>query len=886
MEHCQSRLPLAAVIILTLVAVGSLFAQAARPESAAQAKRGQSLEVAQGTAKGQSPFGPTGSISGQVYDADLNVSIEYANIVLRSLRDSSTVTGAVADKDGRFELTGLRPGRYYVELSFIGYHTRTIGDLTVAPGARKDIGRAMLRQAVLPVQGVEATAERPVVTLKIDKKVIDVSHQQTVASGTAVDVLENVPSVKVDPDGTVTLRGSGNFKVLVDGRPSPLDPSEALQQIPASTIDNIELITNPSAKYDPEGMAGIMNVILKKQRQLGVKGIVNARGGTDGSYGGDFLVGYRQGIANLFAGADYNRRQFGRKRLSDRWTVDSTGADTLFTSTSGNNSRYGLPYGARAGGDLQITRENLLSLGGRYGSRSFGSSQTAVYAESTRPGGDMTQLSSIGIVSQAGPVHNYNSVDAFNRNGNFYMLNLDDEQDFGQKKGHQLTAHADLIGRSGQELQSTVLTDSAGDTTSGQRTTGTGPDKELTLKLDYALPLRKDDKLEAGYQSRFDLSRDSSYAEQYNPVTRGFEYQPAYSHAVDFHDNFHALYGLYSGNLSKFGYQLGLRGEYTDRLVRLVDIDSSVTVRGWDLFPTVHASYNFPGEKQVMASYTRRIERPEGWDLEPFVTWFDAYDVRQGNPALKSENIDSYEAGYQMPFGPSQLSADAYYRVTHNVMDDIQSVYPGHDNVILRSAANIGTDYSLGGELTCEYRPRKWWTVSLNGDAYDYRLDVSAQVMTCENGDCTAANSMSCSEGLSPFSLVSQAGTTVHSFIWSGNLTNDFQVLPQTRFQVVARYSAPEVSAQGTESGFYILNASVRQQMFDRKLALVLQVRDILGSGGNQSSTRGPGFYTHSNSMRPARIVSLSLNWNFNNFKLSNRLQNENLDNGGDVPQQ
>ncbi|HTW91290.1 MAG TPA: TonB-dependent receptor [bacterium] len=815
---------MAAVIIITLLSTGALLAQPARP--------------------GNSGFSmPTGTVSGQVYDADLNAPIEYANVVLRSLPDSTQVNGAATDNSGRFTITGVRPGRYFVDLSFIGYRDKRVDNITVGPGAARDLGRLTLKQSALAVQGVEATAERPVVTLKIDKKVIDVAHQQTVASGTAVDVLENVPSVKVDPDGNVTLRGSGNFKVLVDGRPSPLDPSEALQQIPASTIDNIELITNPSAKYDPEGMAGIMNVILKKQRQLGINGIANLRGGTDGSYGGDFLLGYRQGIANLFAGADYNRRQFGRKRQSDRWTVDSTGKDTLFTSTSGNNTRYGLPYGVRAGGDLQVTKQNLLSLGGRYGSRSFGSSQTAVYAESTRPG--------------AG-AYTYNSVDAFNRNGNFYMLNLDDAQDFGKKKGHQLTAHADLVGRSGTELQTTVLTDSAGDTTSGQRTTGTGPDKELTLKLDYALPLRKDDKLEAGYQSRFDLSRDSSYAEQYDPASHSFEYQAAYSHWVDFRDNFHALYGLYSGNLGKFGYQLGLRGEYTDRLVKLLDIDSSVTVRGWDLFPTVHASYNFPGEKQIMASYTRRIERPEGWDLEPFITWFDAYDVRQGDPALKSENIDSYEAGYQMPFGPSQLSVDGYYRVTHNVMDDILSVYPGYQNVILRKSANIGTDRSLGGELTCEYRPRKWWTVSLNDDAYDYRLALDPAIA---------------------------ADSTVHTFIWSGNLTNDFQILPQTRFQVVARYQAPEVSAQGTETGSYIFNASVRQQLFDRKLALVLQVRDILGTGGNQSSTQGPGFYTHSNTMRPARIVSLSLNWNFNNFKLSNRLQNDNIDNGGDTGQ-
>ena len=776
-----------------------------------------------------------GTITGQVYDADINVPIEYANIVLHNQRDSAQVNGAATDKSGRFTLTGVRPGRYFMELSFIGYRTKTIGDITVGPGATRDLGRTTLRQTAMAVEGVEATAERPALTFRIDKKVVDVAHQQTAANGTAVDVLENVPSVKVDPDGNVTMRGSSNFKVLVDGRPSPLDPSEALQQIPASTINNIELITNPSAKYDPEGMTGIINIILKKQRELGVNGIVNLRGGTDGSYGGDFLLGYRQGIANLFFGADYNRRETRNTRVSENQTTQ--GDTTSFVDASGNRSRTGRPYGVRAGTDLQLGTNDKFSFGGRYGNRSFGSSQTAAYAESTRPG--------------TGVLH-YTSIDASSRSGDFYALNVDDVHNFG-REGHELAAHADMTGRGGNELQSTVLTDSTGDTTSARRTDGTGPNTELTLKLDYTLPLREDDKFEAGYESRFDRSKTGTKMYEYDTAAHTYSYEPLYSHSVDFRDDVHALYGLYSGNLSKFGFELGLRGEYTDRLIRLVDIDSSIMVRELDLFPTVHVSYDLSGEKQVMASYTRRIERPDGWDLEPFITWRDAYNVQQGNPGLKPENIDSYEAGYQMPVGPGQLSTDVYYRVTHNVIDDVQSVY--RENVLLETSGNVGTDYSLGGELDLEFRPLKWWNVTLSGDAYHYRL---AGVILGDSFSRT-------------------------SFIWSGNLNNEFQILPGTRLQLNLRYSAPEVASQGTEKGFFMTSAAVKQQLFSRRLSLTLQMRDILNTGRHESTSQGTGFYSLSKSMRQARVVSLGLTWNSNNFKAGRNQQDDNIDNGGDT---
>jgi len=217
--------------------------------------------------------------------------------VLYRQRDSLQVTGTITNREGNFQLTGIRPGLYYLEISFIGYHTNTIDNIEIAAETpQANIGDILLEQTILGVEGTAVVADRPALSYQIDKKVINVSRQTTAQSGTAVDVLENVPSVTVDIEGNVSLRGSENFVVLIDSRPTVLEPADALQQIPASIIESIEIITNPSAKYDPDGISGIINVIMKKKRLQGISGIANLNLGLDEKYGGDFLFSYRKGI--------------------------------------------------------------------------------------------------------------------------------------------------------------------------------------------------------------------------------------------------------------------------------------------------------------------------------------------------------------------------------------------------------------------------------------------------------------------------------------------------------------------------------------------------------------------------------------------------------------
>lgn len=767
-----------------------------------------------------------GVITGQVWDADLSTPIEYANIVLYRQRDSSALTGTVTDAQGRFALRALPPGRFKLEVSFIGYKTKIVPDIQLPPNGKVDLGRINLQQTAIAVPGTEVTAEKPKIEFRIDKKVINVAQNPSLQSGTAVDALENAPAVKVDIEGNVSLRGLSSFTVLIDGRPSPLEGSEALKQIPASTIDRIEVVTNPSVKYDPEGKAGIINVILKKQRQSGISGILNLNGGNNGQFGGNLLLSAKTNIGTFFISPNINRGGFPGTREMQGWTIASNG-DTNYRQSKGTMLFQHQFYGVRAGADFKLTQKDWLSLSGRIGGNRGNRSQSALYREWRTP--DTIAETLTGRTA---------SLD----NGLNFSLSLDAAHNLG-KKGHELTLKLDYSGRSSQD--STQTEESiAGKIRTGKRTIETHQGRPFNLKLDYTLPLREKDKLEAGYQARLRFGpNQETRAANYDTTTGSYISDTLYSYTSTQRDYVHALYSTYSGNWQSFGAMLGLRSEYSGR--RVVINDSGFTpLNQWDLFPSLHLSYSFPQEQQIMASYTRRIERPRGWDLSPFLTYMDAKNVRKGNPDLKPEFIDSYEAGFLLPLGKHRLSLDGYYRITHNVIERFQEIYQG--DIMLHTVKNIGNDQALGLEMALDLLPFRFWNLSLNGDVYDYRL----------KGNLNGKD-------------ISQK-----SFNWNAGLTTDLTFPTGTRIQLRGRYESPSVTAQGTEGGHFWTGISARQALLNRQLILTLSIRDILASSWHENETQGENFYTHIKFSRKGPMVSLGLTYNFNNYKQERRRQN------------
>lgn len=770
-----------------------------------------------------------GTIEGYVYDESSSAPMEFANIVLFRASDSTQVTGTVTNSKGYFILENVRSGNYYIRVSFIGFENKFIDKIQIRGSSKLDLGKIYLRPKSFQTNEVVVSGERAQISYQIDKKVINVAESFSSVSGTAVDVLENIPSVTVDVDGNVSLRGSGNFTVLIDGRPSILQGSEALQQIPASAIESIEIITNPSAKYDAEGTAGIINIVMKKNKNIGISGMLNLNGGLRNKYGGEAVSNFKNKDIQAEIGADYNNRNFYMNILETNWNNDGT--KITYYNSDGRFDRKMNFFGLRGSVTFDLGNKNNISLGGRFGGRDFGGSSNLNYSQ-------WTSLNDIKS--------NYISNTQDNRSGDYYALFANYNHPF-EKKGHEISAEIFFSSRNSIDESNNKLF-LIEEIINGKRTTEDEVDKELRTKIDYTLPLGLNRKFEAGYQGQLEISTEDYSLYELNKSTQQLELIPEFSNKSDFYSNELALYSLYSDKISSFGYQLGLRTEYTGREVKIPATGQEFKVDRWDFFPTLHLSYQIIPGHQVMSSYTRRINRPRGWEFEPFLTWMDAYNVRVGNPSLLPELIDSYELSYQALFGSTVFSLDFYYRITNNKIEHVRSVYS--ENVALQTVQNIGKDYSLGTELFFNFDLIKNWNINLMGNLYNYKIE----------------------------GILSNIPFSRNSFNWNLRLNNNIKLFNTTQLQINFMYNSPTVSSQGRREGFISTNFGIRQDLIGKMLTATLQVRDLFGASKFKSESSSYDFYNYRSAEREWPMVMLNLRFNFNNYKTDRRNQERQND--------
>jgi outer membrane receptor protein involved in Fe transport len=787
---------------------------------------GHSFAQQPGSRQDLSGLPAEGILTGQVVDKADGLPMEYVNIVIYSMHDSSMVNGIITSADGRFRLENIPYGRHYGIANFIGYDKMVIPDIRVTPKQKEvDLGTIFLSPASAELEGVEVTAERVHVEYKIDKKVINVGQDLMAAGNTAIEVLENTPSVQVDIEGNVTLRGSSNFTVLIDGRPSILTGSDALQQIPASTIDQIEIITNPSARYDPDGVGGIINVVLKKQRRPGINGVVNLSVGSKNKYRGDILLNYRTGKLNVFGGVDYNHFEFSMRGRNE---YESFMTDTIFYRHSdfrGNMNRKG--YGIKGGVDFFLNDKNTFNLSGRYGGFAF----------------NRTMRSSRQLFYEPASTHQYSrSVSTMNRESDFYELSLGHTLKFNNK-GHQLDFLAFFSNRDGDNAQDqeNYLTDAGwniiDDSPDILRIEEDSDDRDIRLKLDYSRPVGQEGKLEAGYQSRFEGQHETYDFYDWNYALGQWIENPDFVSESDFTRNIHAVYGMYSNTSGSFGYQAGLRGEYTDRRIENQLSPEAYIIDRFDLFPTLHLSRQFEGGHQAMASYGRRINRPRGRELDPFIHYFDPYNVRQGNPALEPEYIDSYELSYQKRLKTGFVSFETYYRINKNKITQIQRQW--EDGIVLQTFQNLNRDFSLGAELMVNLSVTKWLDLNGSVNVYDYRLEGNVEGVDISAGSTN----------------------------WDGRLNSTVKLPEDFRVQVTLIYRGPTVTAQGESTDFLMTNVAIRKDFMNRKMNAILSVRDLFSTGKREFITNGIGFYAYDYFKRESPVVNLSLSYIINNYK-------------------
>ena len=775
-------------------------------------------------------------IVGKVIDASAKNPIEYTNIVLLRSSDSSQVSGTITNDKGKFSLSGVVTNQYILKVSFIGYESIFVNNIDINNSTKVlDLEEIELHPISYQIDGTTVIANKTPIEYHIDKKVINVSEQSTSISGTAVEVLENVPSVNVDIEGNVSLRGSGSFTLLIDGRPTILDANDALQQLPASTIDKIEIVTNPSAKYDPEGVSGIINIIIKKGEYSGISAIINTHVGLDEKYGGDFITNYKTNGTSLYFGADYRNSNYPGTGQENRVTYNDEFASFLNSTNTNTRGRDG--YNLTGGADFTFDKSNQLGLSLRYGDRTSASNSLVNYYEYTNPPTSETY---------------YNNISDRERGGNRFSSSLNYRHIFGENQ-HEITGDLDYSLSNGEEFTINEYYDEDGSIYSGRKNTEDGPSRRFRGKIDYTLPLSVQNRFEAGVQAEIGRSDDDTKSYIFDANGGDYIFQKDYSYLVEYSRNIYSIYSLYNSKEAKFGYQFGLRGEFTDRLIFIPDSSQSSVINRWDYFPTIHTSYSFNELVQVMASYTRRIRRPRGYYLEPFLTWEDQNNVRQGNPELEPEYINSFEIAYQTHVQEVILSLEGYYRERKNKIERVRAVYD--TNVTISTPFNVGTDYTLGTEFMIDADLLNFWNLNFMGDLSQYKLEG-----TFEDKDYAREN-----------------------FNWSLRLNNTFMITPSTKFQVNGRYRGPSISAQGDYEGYFSTDVALRQDLWERKMSITLQFRDIFQTSKREGTTSGPGFESYTYSQRKAPIVLLNFTLNLNNFKQkSDRNRQNGEDNGGE----
>lgn len=776
-----------------------------------------------------------GSIKAIIMDGKNNIPIEYANVTVHNSTDSTFITGSASGKNGELFIPNLPEGNYFVKVSFIGYDKTIIPNIAITEDKKEvALGVIKINPTEIKMDAVNVVGEKPTEEYHLDKRVINVSKDNTAAGGTALDVLQNHPSIQVDQNGNVTLRGSSNFTVLVNGRPGVLQGSDALRQIPANIIDNIELITNPSAKYDAEGSAGIVNIITKISAYDNLSGIFNGGVGSKSKYNGDATFSYKSGDWALTANGDY--------RLFN--SIGNQGYERFNTSLLSqkadiNQSVRRENYGGKFGIDYNFSPVTGISFTNAFGVFSFDGN-----------------FNLNGMSGKTSDERNYTTNrQTTNIDAKYYQSILFFNHQFIPKID-ELTFEAVYSRVTQPNLQSAkeYFTDSNfGNWSQNPKSIENNNDVKRNdgrFKLNYSYKFNDKSKLEVGLQANLAYRNFDYIFKTFDWTNNQWFNDPVYTNKFDFRNNIYSAFATYSNNVEvlDLDYQLGLRVEQTDRLLHQITLNKNYEYNKIHLFPTLNLLKKLDQVQQLQFSYSRRINRPFEGALNPFPNYSDSYALVIGNPELKPELVNSFELNYQNTIGSTFVSAQTYFRNTENSIQQIS--YIGSDGRLTLSSGNVAKTYSIGSELTAGIPLAQWFRIDPSLNLYKTHLEGKV------NNDSYEQN----------------------GFVWSSRLRSTIYFSPETRFQIALFYTAKQKTLQGEIEPLVNLTLSLRQEFFEKKLIVTAVAQNLFNTGRFKvysNTGNGTGMYF---TARPeAPIFNITLSYNFNNFRNTSKV-NERVD--------
>jgi outer membrane receptor protein involved in Fe transport len=792
----------------------------------------------------------TGTLSGTIINSTTLKPVEYVYVVLNKAADSTLSAGGITDSLGNFKLEKIPYGKYYLAINLIGNKPQKISDIILtAENAVKKIDTIKLEPSSALLDAVEIKEKKNEVEFSLDKKVINVDKNLVSTGGTAVDVMQSIPSVTVDIDGNLSMRGSTNITVLVDGKPSGLtgiSRSAILEQIPASSIESIEIISNPSAKYDPDGMSGIINIILKKKKERGYHGVFTVNAGTGDKYSGSVALNYSKGMFNVFANYD------GRSNHSTGW--GNMTRHTYFNDTDttlmnySTSSRKGVSHDIKLGTDIYLNAKNSLTL-------------SCLYAISDDDHSDMTSSRKLDAYDVLTSYYQDRGSEVSSENSFDYAL---DYSKTFSKKGESLTADATYSTsheiETGDQNVQYFYTDTItplNSTPDKQHTISDDKNSVGTFQADYTYPLSKNSTLELGEKSIL-RSVDNDY--QYNQFdynANEFLNDTTLSNHFLYNEQIHAFYSTYSNTIGIFEFEAGLRAEQALTKSTLTNTNQEFNKDYFSLFPTLHLNLNLKKDNSIQLSYSRRVNRPGYWQMNPFVEIMSPGIYRSGNPYLTPEYIDSYELGHLKYWDKTSLNSSVFYKQINDAIQRIVTFDSSGNQYMTQQ--NISSGISYGLEFVVSQDFTKWWKAT--GTFSYFKTEMKG---TTDGTELTNSN-----------------------YSWTAKINSTMTLPKNFTIQLMGNYRAPMATIQGSMNAMYSADLAIKKEIFNKKANISLRLSDIFNTQKFDMQSSGNDFDLHSIRKRNSRVLYLGFTYKLNSLaktkdKGKSFENNEDINSGDD----
>ncbi len=787
------------------------------------------------------------AVTGKIIEKTSKLPLEYATITFKNTKNPKLLFGGITDNKGNYSIDVV-PGVYDITLEFISFKPTTITQKQLTQAT--NLGTTSLEEDATQLNEVVVRAEKSTVEIKLDKKVYNVGQDMMVKGGTAGDVLDNVPSVTVDTEGNVALRGNGNVKVLIDGRPSnAINIADALKSIPADALDKVEVITNPSARYDAEGGGGIINIVLRKGKNLGLNGTVITNAGDPETYGLTGTVNYKTKEFNLFTTQGYNYRNSPGNSFTDSRYLNSDNSTRDFMNETRTNERLSKSYNATIGVDWFLNKSttwtNIFNF-----RRSNGDNRDNVFQNYFDVNRNYTYTR-----------NRINDEDSKSKNVEF---NTTLTKNF-KKEGHKLTIDGSFSSNTDKNLAQITDTSTANSTIGIDETVNNQTQIRNTIQADYVLPIRKGSQFELGYRGNF-MANTTDYAVDRNgvPVAN-------FTNILEYKEKVNALYTQYGFKIKKFSTLLGLRWEDSDVDVNQLATNDFTNKKYNNFFPSAIFNYEIDDRSNASLSYSRRIQRPRGRELNPFNNLSSNVNIFIGNPDLDPAFTDAIDLGYLKRWNKLTFNTSLYLNKTTDVFQYVRreaGTFESGIPVIILSPINLATEYRSGFEFTLNYTPYKWW--KLNGNLNYFYIET--------NGDYNYTDFNN--------NLVSQ-NFDFKTSSWFTRITSKVTLPYKIDWQTNMTYNGEQKNAQGNSPGVFSMNLALSKDVLKEKGTINFNISDVFNSRKRIMDTYLPGVVeSHSEMQWRVRQINLSFTYRFNVQKneREKRTKGNQQDDNGDFP--